>query len=156
MRQAAYCPLISPPVQDQRTRARDFEFSRASVFHSFARSCWFPPVSVCARSSRERGRESRRECSLINKEQRRDEKRNRRIVVGAYARVRSAPLDGKRERNARGAHTFINFACLAAPLAAISLTTCRRGGGREKEKERVPRRQRAGYAGSCILGTRIP
>lgn len=69
------------------------------------------------------------------------------VVVEVLARVRFAPLNGKRERNARSAHTFINFACPAAPLAAISLTTCRRGEGREKkEKEREMRARR-----SCVV-----
>lgn len=55
------------------------------------------------------------------------------------ARVLSVSLDGKRVRNARSAHTFINFACLTALLAAVSLTTCRRGTERE---ERIKRRRK--------------
>lgn len=143
-------------VQDQRTRARDmnFEFSHASVFHSFARTnvdfrARIPRVCVRARPGHPAAcgdaNLAENVPSLIkNRKEIEREQENRRC---SRARVRSVPLDGKRERNARDAHTFINFACLVAPLAVISLTTCRQA---EREKEKILR-QRARHAENRVF-----
>lgn len=76
--------LISPPFRiKRREREMDFRFSRAHLFfiHSRERVDFRARDSSSLRSrairasSREQGRESRRECSFINKEQRGERKR---------------------------------------------------------------------------------